>query len=81
MAEDTEHVREFRRITLDFIVAAGQYAGQEFNDPETSRMLRDVAVLTAALLSALQTAQAAIAGRPNAPLPPEGVAASAGKKK
>ena len=67
LRENTPAVNQFIQLASDLTMAASGYAGEEYSDPEMSRMLDTILVMTASLLSALQQAQQRASMRPMQP--------------
>ena len=53
-SDEPEFITQWKQITPQLIVAASDYAGAGEEDPRVSRNIREIKVLTAALMGALQ---------------------------
>jgi len=63
-------VEQYIQLSKDLIEAATGYAGQTYNDNDTDAMLREIQVMTHALITALAQAAQVSSRRSTKPVPP-----------
>jgi len=65
----TPAVEQYIQLSKDLMEAAAGYAGQSTNDDDMEMMLREIQVMTQALLTALAQVQQISMRRPGKPVP------------